>query len=171
MKRMIYLLLICCFFLSNSMGCSKRTDVELAIAPVVQAINSSSETVYKAPKQSQQELYQDVFVTLLDPYIQKALDDYYGQLLAISPMNSPEYVKILNIERPMGYRSFSFIIKLQIEPYVGPHDSIGIDQLTISVGAGEGEVKIEKFEHVKSYNLPSNLQELIKEGNLNKLSQ
>lgn len=120
MKKMssLSLLLFSCLLVAALMGCSKKTEVELAKDPVGQATNSSFETLYKAPKQSQQELYQDVFVTLLGPYIQKAIDDYYGQILTISPMYSPEYVEILNIERPMGYRSFSYIIKLQVEPYV-----------------------------------------------------
>lgn len=108
MKKMIYLLLISCLFVANATGCSKKTGSEFAKVPVVKA-TTSSETAYKAPKQSQQELYQDVFVTLLDPYIRKAIDDYYGQFLTISPMYSLGDVEILNVERPMGYRSFSFI--------------------------------------------------------------
>ncbi|TGE37249.1 DUF3888 domain-containing protein [Desulfosporosinus fructosivorans] len=151
MKKMISLLLFSCLLVATLMGCSKTAGLESAKLPVAIASTSSTETASKAPKQSQQELYQDVFVTLLDPYIQKELDDYYGRLLSISPMYSPEYVEILNVERPMGYRSFSFIIKLQVEPYVGPHESIGIDRLTIRVGSGEGEVKVEKHEHIKSY--------------------
>ena len=166
MKKMIYLLLFSCLIVSNATGCSKKTGSEFTKISVVEASTSSStENSCETLRQSQQELYQDVYVTLLNPYIKKAIDDYYEPLLTTSPMYSPESVEILNLERPMGYRSFLFIIELQIEPYVGPHDSIGVDQLTIRVGAGENEVKVEKFEHIKSYELPPNLQELIKKGN------
>lgn len=165
-KKMIYLLLLSCLIVSNATGCSKKTGSEFTKVSVAKVSTSSStETAYEALRQSQQELYQDVFVTLLNPCIKKAIDDYYEPLLTTSPMYSPESVKILNLERPMGYRSFSFIIELQIESYVGPHDSIGVDQLTIRVGAGEDGVKVEKFEHIKSYELSPNLQELIKKGN------
>jgi len=156
---------IASLIVSSSAITSHQISNESVKALIVKATTSSSETAYKAPKQSQQELYQDVFVILLEPYIQKAIDGYYGKFLTISPMYSPADVEILNVERPMGYRSFSFIIKLQIEPYVGPHESVGIDQLTIRVGAGEGDVIVEKFEHIKNYELPPHLKELVKKDN------
>lgn len=163
MKKIIFLLLTFSLVVATTMGCNKKTESEFAKLPVVKVSTSSSETTYKSPEQEQHELYQDVFVTLLDPYIRKAIDDYYDQFLTTSPMYSPGDVEILNVERPMGYRSFLYTIKLQIQPYVGPHESVGIDQLTISVSAGE--VKVEKFEHIKSYELPPRLQDLIKKGN------
>lgn len=165
-KKMIYLLLICCLLVANTTGCSKKAESEVAKVSVGNA-TTSSESTYKAPEHSQGELYQDIFVTLLNPYIQKAINDYYRQFLTTSPLYTPEDVEILNAERPMGYRSFSFIIKLQIRPYVGPHVEVGVDQLTIRVGAGEGEVKVEKFEHIMSYydKLPPNLKDIIKNVN------
>ena len=163
MKRIIYLLLLSGLLVAYATGCSKKTESESAKVPVVKVTTSSSEAGYKAPEQLQQELYQDVFVTLLDPYIQKAIDDYYGQLLTTSPIYTPEYVEILNVERPMGYRTFSYIIKLQVKPYVGPHIVVGIDQLTIDVGIGT--IKVEKYEHLKSYDLPPNMQDMIKKVN------
>lgn len=74
---------------------------------------------------------------------------------------------MIDITRPMGYRSFSFKIKLQVKPYVGPHVDIGMDQLTIRVGSGEGEAKVERFEHIKSYydELPPNLKGILKNAN------
>jgi len=70
---------------------------------------------------------------------------------------------VINVERPRGYRTFSYIIKLQVKPYVGPHIVVGVDQLTINVGAGTA--KVEKYEHLKSYELPPNLQNMIKKVN------
>lgn len=62
---------------------------------------------------------------------------------------------------------FLITLKLQVKSYIGPHLDIGVDQLTIRVGSGEGEVKVEKFEHVKSYydSLPPNYKGIIKEIN------
>ena len=166
MKKVIYFLLICSLLVAIATGCSSKAEpgvTKVAIGNVV----TSSEGTYRASEQSKEELHQDIFVTLLNPYIQKALNDYYEKFLTTSPNYSPEYVEVLDIKRPMGNRSFSFIIKLQVKPYVGPHVYIGIDQLTISVGSGEGEVKIEKFEHIKSYydELPPNLKGILKDTN------
>lgn len=183
MKRFSYLLLICCLLIINTTGCSK--NVEIKDGRTVSSLESkvggnlraetilindnnktaSSENINIAAKQSKEELYQDVFATLLTPYIQEAINNYYKKYLTISPIYSPAYVEILNIERPMGYRTFSFLIKLQVRTYVGPHIDIGVDQLTIGVHAEDKnvKVKVEKFEHIKSYfdELPPNLKSIV----------
>ncbi|WP_055668844.1 DUF3888 domain-containing protein [Desnuesiella massiliensis] len=77
---------------------------------------------------SKEELYQDIFMTMLTPYIQKAVDNYYGRHYAVDPV-----AEILSIDRPNGYRTFYFIIKLQVAPYQGAHNAVGVDQITLSV--------------------------------------
>ncbi len=103
-----------------------------------------------------EELYQDVFMTMLLPYIQEAVSNYYEENTGYSPNVDPYGPVILSIERPNGYRTFLFIIKLEVAPYLGAHNSIGVDHITIRVSAGE--VKVEKFEHIKSYPVPPWLQ-------------
>ena len=154
-KKVIYLGVICCLLVINTIGCHRKTeDVNVPIGKVT----ISSESTNKAPEHSQEELDQDIFVTLLAPYIQTAINDYYKQYFTTSPNFSPDSIEIIEVERPMGYRSFLFVLKLQVKSYIGPHLDIGVDQLTIRVGSGKGEVKVEKFEHVKSYydSLPPN---------------
>ncbi|MDR3602907.1 MAG: DUF3888 domain-containing protein [Desulfosporosinus sp.] len=162
-KKVIYLGVICCLLVVNTTGCSRKVEAEAVKVPVSK-VTISPESTDKAPEHSQEELYQDIFVTLLAPYIQTAINDYYKQYLTTSPNYSPDSIEILKVERPMGYRSFLFTLKLQVKPYVGPHLDVGVDQLTIHVGSGEGEVKVEKFEHVKSYydSLPPNYKGIIK---------
>lgn len=46
--------------------------------------------------------------------------------------------------------TFQFKLKLQVDSYIGPHNSDGLDYITVTVG-DSGEVKVEKFEHIKSY--------------------
>lgn len=171
MKKIVYLMFICCLLILNTTGCSKNIEsntdgnsITSAVSQVAKNTTTSSEKKYIVPKQSQEELYQDIFNTLLSPYIQKAINNYYEKYLTISPTYSPDYVEILNIERPMGYRTFSFLIKLQIKTYVGPHIDIGVDQLTIRVSEEDGKVTVEKFEHIKDYfnELPENLKGIVK---------
>lgn len=116
---------------------------------------------YKPPEQSREELYQDIFVSLLMPEIQKSVDNYYKEFLTDTPMVAPYDVTILKAERPNGYRTFVFLLELEVHPYIGAHNSVGVDHITIRVG-GSGDVKVEKFEHVKSYELPPNYQNIIK---------
>lgn len=105
---------------------------------------------------SLEEMYQDVFMTLLLPHIRESVTNYYEINAGYSPMVDPWQPKILSIERPEGYRTFSFIIKLKVLPYLGAHNSIGVDHITVSVSSGK--IKIEKFEHIESYPIPPNFK-------------
>ncbi len=118
---------------------------------------------YQPPEQSREELYQDIFISLLLPYIQNEVDKYYSKYLTQTPMVAPYTVYVLKAERPNGYRTFSFRLKLQVDSYIGPHNSVGLDYITVKV-EGLGDVKIEKFEHIKSYVLPPNYEDIIKKG-------
>jgi hypothetical protein len=118
---------------------------------------------YQPPQQSKEELYQDIFISLLLPYINKEIDKYYSKYLTDTPMVAPYTVYVLSAERPNGYRTFFFRLKLQVDSYIGPHLDVGLDYITVTVG-GSGDVKIEKFEHIKSYELPPSYQHIIKKG-------
>jgi hypothetical protein len=123
---------------------------------------SNSDSISNPAKQSREELYQDIFVSLLLPDIQKSVDDYYKSFLTEKPIVTPDYVHVLSVERLMGYRSFSFRLKLKVSSYIGPHLNIGDDYITLKIEGGD-KVTIEKFEHIKSYylDLPSNYQNII----------
>jgi hypothetical protein len=100
---------------------------------------------------------------LLLPYIQNEVDKYYSKYLIQPPTVAPYTVYVLSAERLNGYRTFIFRLKLQVDSYIGPHISVGTDYITVTVG-GTGDVKIEKFEHIKSYVLPPNYEDIIKKG-------
>lgn len=178
MRNKIYILLTSFLLVAVLTGCSKSVDLTSSNKPLsiaqttasnesnaklspVEAKTPSENVIHKSPEHSQEELYQDIFVTLLDPYIQETIKDYYKQSLNISPVSSPANVEILSVERPIGYRSFLFVIELQVKPYVGPHIGVGVDKLTIRMGTG-GEVKVEKFEHIETYQLPPQYQNIKK---------
>ena len=118
--------------------------------------------IYKPPEQSREELYQDIFISLLLTDIQKAVDNYYKEFLNDGPMVAPYTIYVLNAERLEHYRSFIFRLKLRVDSYIGPHLDIGTDYITITIAAGD-KPKIEKFEHIKSYylDLPSDYKHII----------
>ncbi len=118
---------------------------------------------YQPPEQSREKLYQDIFISLLLPYIQNEVDQFYSQYLTEPPMVAPYTVTVLSTARPNGYRTFCFRLKLQVKSYIGPHISVGLDEITLTAD-GSGNVKVEKFEHIKSYKLPPNYEDIIKKG-------
>jgi hypothetical protein len=117
----------------------------------------------KSLQHSKEELYQDIFCSLLMPCIQKSVHDYYTKFLTDIPGVDPWNIDILSVERPNGYRTFVFVIKMEVIPYVGSHLGVGVDRIAITLD-GNGEVRVTKFEHIKSYylDLPPNYQNIIK---------
>jgi hypothetical protein len=118
---------------------------------------------YQPPEQSREELYQDIFISLLLPHIQNKVDQYYSKYLTQTPLVYPYDVHVLSAERPNGYRTFLFQVKLQFYSYIGPHNPVGLDSLAVTVG-GPGDVTIGGFEHIKSYALPPNYEHIIRKG-------
>lgn len=104
----------------------------------------------KTDEKSKEELYQDVFITLLTPYIQEAVNEYYGMVKGENPGVDPYFVKVLNVVRPDGYRTYNFIIKFKVTPYIGAHNMVGLDHVTVEIELGK--VKVIKFEHIEGYN-------------------
>lgn len=107
-------------------------------------IKIDSQKTYLSPEDSKEELYQDIFLTMLNPYIQNAINKYYGKPYPVDPA-----VKILSIQRPNGYRTFYFVIKVEVMPYQGAHNSVGLDHITLSVDISDA--KVERFEHIETF--------------------
>jgi hypothetical protein len=126
----------------------------------IDKVSAVTSKVYKPIEGSTEELYQDIYITLLDPSIQKAVNNYYKKYFKILPTVAPYEVDVLGIDRPFGYRTFVFVIKVQVMPYIGPHNSVGVDNITLKIEPGS-KVQIEKYEHIKSFELPSNYQNAI----------
>ncbi len=102
--------------------------------------------------QTEMNLYQKMLIAALDPYIQKSVRDYYGRKDVLAP---PYVVKVLDATNPTG-NQVTFELKLQAEPYVGPHDPVGIDDITLKISPTE--INVMNFEHIKSFTLPPNMQ-------------
>lgn len=113
------------------------------------------------PKNSKEKLYQDVFITMLLPSLQNTVDNYYKEYFSASPTVAPYDITILKLDRLGKNRTFDFLLKLELHPYVGPHLDVGLDYITIRINPVD-EVKVEKYEHIKSYPLPWNYQHIIK---------
>lgn len=105
-------------------------------------------------------MYQDIFCSLRIPYIQKSVSNYYLEFSTDIPTVDPWGIDILSIERPNGYRTFLFVIKIEVMPYGGPHLDVESDHLTITVD-GIGNAKVKEFKHIKSSQLPPHYQNII----------
>ncbi|WP_368488783.1 DUF3888 domain-containing protein [Clostridium sp. BJN0013] len=116
---------------------------------------------YITPENSKEKLYRDMLMTLLLPILQNTVDNYYKEYLSVSPMVAPYDISVLRMDRLGENETFDFRLKLELHPYVGPHLDVGLDYITIKINPVD-KVKIEKFEHIKNYELPSYYQNIIK---------
>jgi hypothetical protein len=109
---------------------------------------------------SEKIIYRDTVISLLVPYIQREINNYYKEYLTELPIIFPYSVDIVNAERQGGN---GYLIRLEViaHPFVGPVNTVGDDRIIIETGA-LGSVEIKKFEHLKSYPLPWNWQHIIK---------
>ncbi len=119
-----------------------------------------AENMPTPPEKSREELYHDLFITLLLPHIDQPINDYYSKLLTESPTVYPYQVDVISAERVYGYRSFRFLVTLEVLPVVGPHISVGKDRLTFDIGSGM--TKLTEFKHLETHELPPNWQDIIK---------
>ena len=125
-------------------------------------------TIKQHPKSDQSQLgensteiiYRDMVISLLIPYMQNEINNYYKEYLTELPIIFPYSVDIVNVEREGGS---GYLIRLEViaHPFVGPINTVGDDRIIIETGAF-GSVKIIEFEHIKSYQLPWNWEHIIK---------
>lgn len=151
MKKIIYIICVLTVITSFLIPCYTYD----ATAKQLQKIEPSELT-----EDSKEIIYRDIVISLLVPYMQKEIDNYYKEYLTELPIIFPYSVDIVNVERKGGS---GFLIKLEViaHPFVGPINTVGDDRMIIETGAF-GSVEIKKYEHIKSYPLPWNYQHIIK---------
>jgi len=116
------------------------------------------------PQDTKEMMINDILMLLLSPEIDEAVSNYYSKYYNETPMVYPYQIDIEKVERIGGFRTFHFLITLEITPVFGAHNPVGKDRLTFEIAPTiPGQVKLKKFEHLESYDLPPHLQDLIKQ--------
>ncbi len=138
MKKLVFLvifIIVCvilsCIFYRKSIPCSSITVEE-------------------------NEYNQAIINTYLDK-INSASNDFYDEYYTKLPSVMYYTVSIKNIVS----EKFNSIITFNSYPYLGPHDTIGIDEITF-IADYMGNVRLQSFNHIVSYHLPDNLKHLEK---------
>lgn len=103
------------------------------------------------------ELYKSMSIKLLMPSVNNAIGNYYKEYLKVSPIEAFYSIDILEAKR---IENNAYLIKFKAFPYIGAHNSVGLDYLTFKITAS-GEVILEKFEHLESYPIPPYMKEAI----------
>lgn len=129
-------------------------------------IASYAQTNTAPEKDSKELMIQDTLLLLLHEEIDSAVTDFYSDSLSESPTVYPYQIEIVEVKRVGGFRGFHFLITLEATPVVGPHISVGKDRMTLEVDPTiDGNVRLKKFEHLETHDLPPHWQHIIKKEN------
>lgn len=146
----------------------KRIIVALSFAILMSmtfSLYSNAEEMYGTPQEDSKDLqFQDMLMLFLLPHINKAVTDYYSNLLTSSPTVYPYEVDVIHVERLYGFRGFIFKITLEVSPVVGPHIGVGKDLLTFQIASSiSNTATLLNYEHLETYKLPPNWKHIVKD--------
>lgn len=104
---------------------------------------------------------------IINTYFERIHDasiDFYDEYFTIEPRTDYYTITVKEITsegQKDGTNNPTSLITFVCEPFVGPHDSIGRDEITFSADY-TGVIELKEFKHIKSYTLPDNLKGLVK---------
>lgn len=122
-------------------------------------ITSSVVSSAKPTQDSEELRLQDMLMSMLVPYIEKDLRNYYypNVVKDFSPIVAPWLIEVKETKRVNGFRGFKLQITFEIEPTDGGQwVPIGKDRMTYEITAGP-TVKLINHTHLETYEYPPEL--------------
>lgn len=107
-------------------------------------------TVAPAHAREHEDPYQRLVLTLLTPYIQGQLNEFYKNKLSLTPQFAPF---LRGTDLFVDYHSSYIDVHVTCSPYVGPHLDVGVDLIKIRID-NTGEVTVSEYKHLKDIDLP-----------------
>lgn len=115
-----------------------------------------------AKTQAEQEAahlsYDIALINACLPQIEEAVEDFYADYLSIPPTVTNYVTTLQNVTTDKNGNNATII--LTVSPYVGPHEPVGSDQITLAVRC-DGSIIVQDYQHLSNCALPDNLADLI----------
>ncbi|MDQ0192778.1 DUF3888 domain-containing protein [Paenibacillus wynnii] len=129
---------------------------------IISPLETEAHSDIPKPQQDSTELQlQDMLMLFLRPTIQDAVNNYYSKNFKEPPLVFPYDIDVVQIKRKNGFRGFAFLITVNVMPFVGPHNYVGMDRMTLEVSAGP-TAKLIKYNHLKDFELPPNWKHILR---------
>jgi len=97
-----------------------------------------------------------VILLLLQPQIKAAVNTYYSEYITGNPNTELFYTDIAGIEKsdpaPNDGAYAWYNITVEVMPYIGAHNVIGKDRITVTVDVN-GNAGVINFKHLESYDI------------------
>ncbi len=119
--------------------------------------NMNQDIVPSFTSSEKSKSYDSLLINTYLSVITKASNSFYKEYYTVDPEVNYYSVSVKEVtsDNRTSYVTFRTL------PYLGPHDTIGIDEITFSADY-LGYVQLNNFKHIISYHLPDNLKDLEK---------
>jgi len=101
---------------------------------------------FQAASGSDSLRYHDMIITLLLPYIRESVQKVYADDVSITP----DRVNIIRIERKGAFRTYDFLIRLEVRPIGYEGRSMGRDLITLKL-SHDHEIELVDYESARDY--------------------
>lgn len=91
-----------------------------------------------------ENLYNDVLISYLMKDISNIVRSHYNQEVSIDTTS----LTILKIQRPFPDSSTIFDMLIKVNPFIGPHNTIGEDTLIIRISPSDSAFELIDYNHV-----------------------
>ena len=106
---------------------------------------------------SKEEVLQAYIGVITSKCMTKQLREHYGMDLP----HQLEDAKVIDAKIIYGINNVEFVFKIQVQPFVGAHNPVGTDEFTFRIN--DSDIKLVKYEHVKSFPIPPYLKQYYKD--------
>lgn len=145
-KMKIFLILLMLDLIFLYMLCLKNDTIKRE-----QVYNDSNSVLTQESSNNCDSLLVNTYLTrIID-----ASDDFYKEYYTILPIVNYYSIQVKEYISDSRLSQITFLSY----PYLGPHDTIGIDEITFTADY-LGNVELKSFTHIESYHLPDNLRNL-----------
>lgn len=132
------------------MSLNNRLLKSVLISFALSALLLSAPPVQAEPQEAagrRSKLLEDSILTLLNPGIQRAVDDYYTSIGEPIRQYGLYDAKILQLQRTTG-GGFSFTADIQVKTFTGPHNPPYAEEI-ISVEFDSGSARVTSYKHLE----------------------
>ena len=118
----------------------------LVIIGLSKAANQDGNCVQTMAMSSETDIYKEALTASLIKELQQSADRYYGGSYSVFPT-----VELSTTELEQLYRQGSkTILAFKIMPFIGPHNTVGIDHLTLSLDS-RGNITLLNYQHSEDF--------------------
>lgn len=118
----------------------------LGIISFANAANQNSSNVYAMSTNVKDDIYEEALSASLLKELQQASNNYYENSYPVFPTVELDTTELQQIYKQKG----KTILEFKIMPFIGPHNTVGIDHLTLSLD-NRGNIMVVDYKHSENF--------------------